>query len=83
MICFRTITNAINTLTMKFIDNDLMERYLRGESDAEERHKVLMWLISIRKDFRDKDLVEEHNEIGIAFASEEADDNVFQTMPEY
>lgn len=23
---------------MKFIDDDLMERYLRGESDAEERH---------------------------------------------
>lgn len=30
---------------MKFTDSEMMERYLRGESNAEERHKVLMWLM--------------------------------------
>ena len=30
---------------MKFIDSEIMERYLRGESDAQERHRVLMWLM--------------------------------------
>lgn len=30
---------------MKFIDSDIMERYLHGESDAKEKHKVLMWLM--------------------------------------
>lgn len=59
MICFRTIITAINTLTMKFIDDDLMERYLRGESDAEERHKVLMWLIiNLKSSTADDDFVD-------------------------
>ena len=30
---------------MKFIESEIMERYLRGESDADERHRVLMWLM--------------------------------------
>lgn len=30
---------------MKFIDSDIMERYLRGESDPQEKHRVLMWLL--------------------------------------
>ncbi len=30
---------------MKFIDSEMMERYLRGESDAIEKQKVLMWLM--------------------------------------
>lgn len=30
---------------MKFIDSDIMERYLRGESDAQEKNRVLMWLM--------------------------------------
>jgi ferric-dicitrate binding protein FerR (iron transport regulator) len=30
---------------MKFIDSEIMERYLKGESDAQEKHKVLMWLM--------------------------------------
>ena len=30
---------------MKFIDSEIMERYLRGESDAQEKQRVLMWLL--------------------------------------
>lgn len=30
---------------MKFIDSEIMERYLRGESDPQEKHRVLMWLL--------------------------------------
>lgn len=30
---------------MKFIDSDVMERYLRGEADEKEKHTVLMWLL--------------------------------------
>lgn len=30
---------------MKFIDSDVMERYLRGEVDENERYTVLMWLL--------------------------------------
>lgn len=30
---------------MKFIDSEIMERYLRGESDAHEKQRVLMWLL--------------------------------------
>lgn len=30
---------------MKFIDSEIMERYLRGESEPQERHRVLMWLM--------------------------------------
>ncbi len=30
---------------MKFIDSEIMERYLKGESDVQEKHRVLMWLM--------------------------------------
>ena len=44
---------------MKFIDSEMMERYLRGESDAEESHKVLMWLmINLRSSSADSEFKE-------------------------
>lgn len=30
---------------MKFVDSEIMERYLKGESDVQEKHRVLMWLM--------------------------------------
>ena len=44
---------------MKLIDNDMMDRYLRGESDAEEKHKVLMWLmLNLKSSSADEDFAE-------------------------
>ena len=44
---------------MKFIDSEMMERYLRGESGAEESHKVLMWLmINLRSSSADSEFKE-------------------------
>lgn len=30
---------------MKFVDSEIMEKYLAGKASAEEEHKVLMWLM--------------------------------------
>lgn len=35
---------------MKFIDSEMMERYLRGESNLQEKHSVMMWLMLNLKD---------------------------------
>ena len=44
---------------MKFIDSEIMERYLRGESDARERNRVLMWLmLNLKTPLADEDFTQ-------------------------
>ena len=44
---------------MKFIDSELMEKYLQGKASPEERHNVLMWLmLNLKSSSADEDFTE-------------------------
>lgn len=49
---------------MKFIDSDLIERYLQGKAKPEERHNVLMWLmLNLKSSDADEDFSEIYGKV--------------------
>ena len=44
---------------MKFIDTEIMEMYLQGKADEEEKNKVMTWLmLNLKSPYADKEFEE-------------------------